>query len=156
MRKSHLDRRVAVVLGIPVSDVSLITSTFLTEVMKAITEGDPVLLEGFGRFTLRKMAGLLTKLQNPKGQAILVSPTDKFRVTFKKSHTFNALVRAKYGTSRVLKESEMEKYAVDEGVDQNAMEKAATQGCPECGAKCERHGSLVVCPRCGSEPFEKK
>jgi hypothetical protein len=50
----------------------------------------------------------------------------------------------------------MEKYAVDETVEQNAMEKAATQGCPECGAKCERHGNLLFCPTHGSAPFEKK
>ena len=50
----------------------------------------------------------------------------------------------------------MDKYAVDETVDQNIMEKAAAQGCPKCGAKCERHGNTMICPRCGSEPFEKK
>ncbi len=50
----------------------------------------------------------------------------------------------------------MEKYAVDESVNQETMEKAAAQGCPECGAKCERHGNTLICPRHGSAPFEKK
>jgi predicted RNA-binding Zn-ribbon protein involved in translation (DUF1610 family) len=50
----------------------------------------------------------------------------------------------------------MDKYAVDESVDQNVMEKAAAQGCPECGAKCERHGNLLFCPVHGSSPFEKQ
>jgi len=48
----------------------------------------------------------------------------------------------------------MEKYAVDESVDQSVMEKAAAEGCPECGAKCERHGNLLFCPTHGSSPFE--
>jgi len=49
----------------------------------------------------------------------------------------------------------MEKFAVEETTDQEAMEKAATAGCPECGAKCERHGNLLFCPTHGSAPFEK-
>jgi predicted RNA-binding Zn-ribbon protein involved in translation (DUF1610 family) len=51
---------------------------------------------------------------------------------------------------------EMSKYAVNEQVNQDVMEKAAAHGCPECGAKCERHGDLLFCPTHGSEPFEKK
>jgi len=50
----------------------------------------------------------------------------------------------------------MEKYAVDETVDQDVMEKAAADGCPECGAKCERHGNTMKCPVHGTEPFERK
>ena len=49
----------------------------------------------------------------------------------------------------------MDKFAVEETTDQEAMEKAATAGCPECGAKCERHGNLLFCPKHGSAPFEK-
>lgn len=49
----------------------------------------------------------------------------------------------------------MEKFAVDESVDQNQLEKAAAHGCPECGAKCERHGNTLLCPAHGSAPFEK-
>ena len=50
----------------------------------------------------------------------------------------------------------MSKYAVDESVDQEQLEKAAAQGCPECGAKCERHGNTLLCPKHGSAPFEKQ
>lgn len=50
----------------------------------------------------------------------------------------------------------MDKYAVDETVNQQAMEKAAAQGCPNCGAKCERHGNTLICPNCGTAPFEKQ
>lgn len=57
---------------------------------------------------------------------------------------------------RSLKEHQMEKLGVDEGQDQGAMEKAATEGCPNCGAKVERQGNVLACPNCGTEPFEKK
>lgn len=50
----------------------------------------------------------------------------------------------------------MEKLGVDESVDHAAMEKAATEGCPDCGAKCESLGHLLSCPRCGTKPFEKR
>lgn len=49
---------------------------------------------------------------------------------------------------------EMTKYAVDEGVDPNVLEKAATHGCPKCGAVCSIHGRVVECPTHGTEPFE--
>jgi transposase len=49
----------------------------------------------------------------------------------------------------------MTKYAVDEGVDPTVLEKAASQGCPRCGAAVSVHGRVVECPRCGTEPFEK-
>lgn len=50
---------------------------------------------------------------------------------------------------------EMEKYGVSESSNQEKLEKSAAEGCPQCGAKVTRHGSTLVCPRCGSEPFEK-
>jgi predicted RNA-binding Zn-ribbon protein involved in translation (DUF1610 family) len=50
----------------------------------------------------------------------------------------------------------MDKLGVDESVNQDVMEKAAAQGCPECGSKCERHGHLLICPKCGTKPFEKQ
>lgn len=51
----------------------------------------------------------------------------------------------------------MEKYAVDEDVNVDAMEKAAAEGCPQCGSKHLKHyGKVVLCPNCGSKPFEKE
>jgi len=50
----------------------------------------------------------------------------------------------------------MDKYGVDESVDQERLEKASAAGCPRCGAKVELHGDLLVCPNCGTEPFEKE
>ena len=49
---------------------------------------------------------------------------------------------------------EMSKLGVDEGVNQEDLEKAASDGCPECGATVEKHGSILVCPNHGTKPFE--
>jgi ribosomal protein S27AE len=52
-------------------------------------------------------------------------------------------------------EQGMSKYGVDE--DQAIKEKKASRGCPHCGTpadKLARHGSIIMCPYCGTEPFE--
>jgi hypothetical protein len=49
----------------------------------------------------------------------------------------------------------MTKLGVSEQADGEALEKAAAQGCPMCGAKCTRHGQLLACPTHGTEPFER-
>jgi uncharacterized Zn finger protein (UPF0148 family) len=53
-------------------------------------------------------------------------------------------------------QDEMEKYGVDEGIDQEKLEKSAAEGCPMCGAKLQKHGSTLICPTHGSEPFEQR
>lgn len=45
------------------------------------------------------------------------------------------------------------KYGVDE--EREDKEKLASQGCPECGKKPERHGNVLSCPTHGTEPFER-
>jgi hypothetical protein len=50
----------------------------------------------------------------------------------------------------------MEKYGVDQGSDDEKLEKAASDGCPECGGKVTRTGNLLSCANCGTAPFEKK
>jgi len=54
------------------------------------------------------------------------------------------------------KESDMEKYGVDERQEKDdaKLEKQAAEGCPKCGGKLERHGRTIICQNCGSEPFE--
>jgi hypothetical protein len=52
------------------------------------------------------------------------------------------------------KERALEKYGVDEQQVEN--EKRASDGCPECGRKAERHGNVLACPVHGTEPFEAK
>jgi hypothetical protein len=49
----------------------------------------------------------------------------------------------------------MDKFGVNEGVDQELLEKRASSGCPNCGRKdLLKHGSIIMCPNCGTEPFE--
>ena len=50
----------------------------------------------------------------------------------------------------------MDKLGVDQ--EQKSMrEKTAAEGCPRCGSQnVQTHGKLLVCPNCGSEPFEKR
>lgn len=53
------------------------------------------------------------------------------------------------------REEGMDKYGVDEHSEELA--KQAARGCPRCGTPAERltkHGHVVVCPNCGTEPFE--
>jgi len=50
----------------------------------------------------------------------------------------------------------MEKYGVDESKDNSKLEKMAGEGCPSCGAALKRHGQILLCPNCGSQPFEEK
>lgn len=49
----------------------------------------------------------------------------------------------------------MEKFAVDESADQETLEKIAAHGCPICGVGIIKHGSVLMCPTHGSEPFEE-
>lgn len=50
----------------------------------------------------------------------------------------------------------LEKYGVDTstGRDDEQLEKLAAEGCPDCGSELVKHGSVVICPKCGSSPFE--
>lgn len=55
------------------------------------------------------------------------------------------------------KDRNLDKYAVEEEKDQDAMKRAFDKSaCPKCGRKVERHGDTLLCPNCGTEPFEKK
>lgn len=50
----------------------------------------------------------------------------------------------------------MSKFGVDESIqDQEALEKFASKGCPECGRAITKHGSVLACPEHGTEPFER-
>lgn len=51
----------------------------------------------------------------------------------------------------------MEKYGVSENEDlQKSAEDNKEEKCPDCGKKVEKHGSVSICPKHGTEPFEKK
>lgn len=49
----------------------------------------------------------------------------------------------------------MDKYAVDEGTPHPQQKKASlAHSCPRCGAEVTAHGNILICPSCGSDPFE--
>ena len=52
----------------------------------------------------------------------------------------------------------MDKYSVDQSVNQEQLEKIAEAGCPVpgCGKQPRKHGNILICPTHGSEPFEEK
>jgi len=49
----------------------------------------------------------------------------------------------------------MEKYGVEEKKPKDKT-AADDKRCPECGETVEQHGKVKICPKDGSEPFEKK
>jgi len=46
----------------------------------------------------------------------------------------------------------MEKYGVDTGESSKLASDGQT--CPRCGGAVSHHGAVLLCPLCGSEPFE--
>lgn len=152
--KPDIDKVVSRLSGQPSSLVTQITRLFLEELANAIVDDERVQLSGFGTFRLYTREGK----RAPTLKLVSGSPTQyphevQYVVGFSKAIPFrNRLIgRRGKGADRV-----MEKYAVDEEVDQEKLEKAAASGCPNCGRKPEKHGKILVCPSCGSEPFEKK
>jgi hypothetical protein len=55
-----------------------------------------------------------------------------------------------------MEDNAMDKFGVDEGVNQEELEKRASEGCPVCGKKPIRQGNVLLCPDHGSEPWENK
>jgi predicted RNA-binding Zn-ribbon protein involved in translation (DUF1610 family) len=51
----------------------------------------------------------------------------------------------------------MEKYGVDEGEQQKTGEESKAPQCPDCGAALRDtdQTGVLVCPTCGTKPFEK-
>jgi len=144
-RKRDLDMLVAADLGVTLQDISLVTDMFLRHTRAAIVEEGIVHLDGFGKFRLSEQPNSKLTLKKKGGEGITtVEAPPKLRVHFSKAPVFR----------RQLRESRtMEKYGVNETIDQD-LEKRAAQGCPKCGTKPSRHGAVLVCRNCGTEPFE--
>jgi nucleoid DNA-binding protein len=143
VRKSALDGKVAELLGMKTREVSVITAAFLNEARRALARTWGVRLDGLGRLYIGGRRG-----PGPDGVQVM-----KYRVSFKKSQTLNAAMKAARGGMARKKEKVMEKYGVDETADEN-LEKQATDGCPVCGGKVERHGKVLTCAAHGTEPWE--
>lgn len=156
-RKKDVDAEVARLLDMPLDKISLVTSCFLRTLVHEIVDNHDVHVAGFGTFRLREQknnaVAQLEKGTFRKGGRrgkMIVRVRRKFRVWFKKALRFHKALEDAYG-----KENTVEKYGVDEGVDQERLEKEAAAGCPECGQKPVRHGKVLACPTHGTEPFEK-
>lgn len=153
IKKTQIDKKVASIAGVDPAIVTKVTRLFLETLRNHIVTERKVQLSGFGTFTLTERRGtrapMLTLLDGTQVDAL---HSVQYVVTFSKATPFRQAVEAVYGKGR----DRMEKYAVDEEVDQEALEKSASEGCPDCGRTVEKHGKTLICPACGSAPFEKK
>lgn len=147
-KKSQLDRAVALIVGEKIQDVSLITEVFLEAVAGQLAALNDVQLDGLGRLHVALRQGPVAPLNGAKADTRWKT---KYHVTFKKSVGLRRRFREMHGA---IEEMDMDKLGVDESQADN--EKVASKGCPECGAKVERHGNVLACPTHGTEPFEKK
>ncbi len=118
-------------LGMRPREVRTIILEFLNQAGSFLMRHESMHLYGLGRFNLR------------------LARDGRVTVSFTKSRRMRLLARL------FVKEKEMiDKYGVDEGTSSDILEKAAADGCPECGSKIERHGNVAKCPQCGTKPFE--
>jgi nucleoid DNA-binding protein/ribosomal protein S27AE len=157
MKKVDVDRNVAAQLGLKTREVSTVTDAFLQALKLGLLSLEPVKLDGFGTFRIYDSASKVTKqvvrLKKTNGEYVQLQVNHAFRVSFAKAFPFKKLIQERLGKGT--QEKPLEKYAVDEGGDQEKLEKQAAKDCPKCGSNVEKHGRTLVCPRCGSEPFEK-
>ncbi len=160
--KGELDRRVARELKLKSSDVSRVTAEFLRQITHLLVADGVVTLDGFGHFkaelvrpknsnSLRQLTGGTFKKGERTGtRKVEVIPY--IRVHFSKANNLKLALKMSQPRS-----DEMEKYGVDTtaGVDQQQLEKQAAKGCPQCGSGLTKHGSVLKCDNCGTEPFER-
>ena len=147
VKKGTLDSEVARILGMNRRKVSEVTEAFLEVVREHVTDLDTVWLNGLGQLRVFEREVKVSWLTDASGDP---TTKKKYYVSFKKSPRVSEALRRKHR----LKEKVMEKYGVDEQQAEN--EKRASDGCPECGRKAERHGNVLACPVHGTEPFETK
>jgi nucleoid DNA-binding protein/predicted RNA-binding Zn-ribbon protein involved in translation (DUF1610 family) len=130
---------------------------FLRKSAKFLAENGAMTLEGLGSFrvsvrqvsnTARLRYKRRTGGRYPKMREVSISRA--VHVSFTKSERLARLARD------YLEEHDMEKLGVDEGTNSEQLEKQAAAGCPDCGLKVEKHGKVLSCPRCGTEPFERE
>lgn len=152
--KSKLDRAVARSLFESRKEVRAITGEFITQIRKLLVEQGEVTLDGLGRFKV--------KIVEPKPGNTRELVTGTFKPgerTGTRTVEVSRYSRVDFSQAGILKrmlnkEPDMEKYGVDESVNQEKLEKQAAKGCPECASKLEKHGSVLICPVHGSAPFE--
>jgi hypothetical protein len=110
-KKCDFDAQVAAELGVSKRTIREVTTSFLSKIVDALTDLDEAHLDGFGRLTLieakhsQKHVPILVA-RPTKGRKANVAKaryrvTRTFRVHFKKSETFNRILREKHGPSGV-------------------------------------------------------
>jgi nucleoid DNA-binding protein len=152
--KVVIDRAVAAELGVSQRKVSFITTEFIRQLREHLAEFETLSIEGLGSFRVARVdrpriSTLVTGnfKKGEKREERKVEIPSYIRVHFSKGPTLKALLDQHL-------ENAMEKYGVDENVNQEQLEKKAAEGCPHCGKTPIRHGSVLICPEHGSEPFE--
>lgn len=152
--KNKLDRAVAKNLLVDRREVRVITQAWINQLRNLLAKNETVSIEGLGRFRVQRInpeqnpirnltAGTFKPGENAGTRTVEVSR--HVRVHFSQSPTLKKVFN---------KESNMEKYGVNESVNQERLEKQAAKGCPECGSNLIKHGSVLLCPVHGSSPFE--
>lgn len=140
--KTELDIEFARLAGLPRREAGQLSALYLQVLSSHLAALHSIQLPGLGRFNISVST---TRKLNMFKQGIR-----KIRVSFAKSDPLRDAHKQRS------KELDMEKYGVDENVDQQQLEKQSAQGCPKCGRTPTRHGALLMCPNCGSEPFEAR
>lgn len=162
VRKAELDGRVAELLGKKRRDVSMVTEAFMHEVVRALVESGEVRLDGVGTMRVVCRRGVRQDITLTHGHGhkkgrksvSVVAVCAKYYVSFRRSTRLREALQVRFGKQE--KVMGMDKYGVDEDADGEKLEKAAAEGCPKCGAKCTKHGNTLVCPTCGTEPWESE
>lgn len=93
MKKSDLDRAVAIELDEPTAYVSLVTEMFLTKLLQAIASGEEVKLKGFGKFRLANQGGGPIPRFGTAKETQPAHLRRRFRVHFSKSENFRKEVQ---------------------------------------------------------------
>ena len=131
MYKEEVDRRVAILTGIPVQEVEVVTDCFFKQLFKELARERAVRVPFLGVFKRTSYQEVVLRLTTPTA--------------------------IKLGEEvRNMKEddAQMEKYGVDERANIPDAKTASTTNCPRCGADVDAHGNIKKCPNCGTEPFE--
>lgn len=152
--KSELDQRVASAIGRPVREVAKVTDEFIEELCSAIVEEGGFHLLGLGKLRVQVEKGSVNVRKNRTGDPV------RIKLYFSKSKSLKTRIEQHFGIYEEPKMNKQEdegmtKYAVDEGHDSDALEKAAANGCPRCAAPVTKHGNVLSCPVHGTEPFER-
>jgi nucleoid DNA-binding protein/ribosomal protein S27AE len=149
---------VALRLGVRLKTVTGIIDELTAVVREQLVDMEIVKLDGLGEMNVSIKSGRRRtplragNFKKGCGKPMAVHIQKKYFVSFRKSAVLKAAIVARHGVAGFAEVTKMEKYGVDESGSE--QEKKAQAGCPNCGSKVEKHGNVLVCPKCGTAPFE--